>query len=94
MTDFIERDAAEKALDEACRYYPTSFYNGISVSADVIHKLPAADVRPVVRGRWVVKGQDVFCSACEAESAYNEWGASHWSKYCPHCGADMREDEG
>lgn len=86
MTDYIEREAAEKALDEACRYYPNSFFNGISVSADVIHKLPAADVRPVARGRWVqVMGKYdwmVKCSRCNGVPLET-------SNYCPNCGAEM-----
>jgi len=56
-----------------------------------------ADAVPVVHGKWEVKGQDVYCSVCGAESAYNWFGASKFSNYCPNCGAKMdgeRKDDG
>ena len=48
-------------------------------------------IRP--HGEWIVKGQDIYCSICNQESAYNEFGASKFSKFCPNCGADMRGEE-
>ena len=51
-----------------------------------------ADVEPVRRGKWKVKGQDIYCSVCDGESAYNPFGASKFSNYCPNCGAKMKED--
>lgn len=41
-------------------------------------------------GEWITKGQDIYCSICNQESAYNEFGASKFSNYCPTCGANMR----
>lgn len=49
---------------------------------------------PVKHGRWIVKGQDVFCSHCNKESGYNAFGASSFSVYCPNCGAKMEVDNG
>ena len=40
-------------------------------------------------GKWIVKGQEVFCSNCNKESGYNAWGASAFSDYCPNCGKKM-----
>ena len=61
--------------------------------------IPAADVRPVVRGRWVKIYEDgeptviqhqigVFCSKCKSmpKDKFTE------SFFCPNCGADMREE--
>jgi len=45
------------------------------------------------KGEWVVKGQDIYCSVCNQESAYNEFGASKFSNFCPSCGADMRKPQ-
>ena len=47
-----------------------------------------ADVRPVVRGRWIpftseAAGDIWYCSACDI-------GFAHHMDFCPHCGADMR----
>ena len=45
-----------------------------------------ADVRPVVRGKWVdepIKGIRYHCSVCQGRFDYT------WH-FCPNCGADMR----
>jgi hypothetical protein len=54
-----------------------------------IDKCPTVDAVEVVHGRWIVKGQEVFCSHCDKESGYNHWGASAFSDYCPNCGSKM-----
>lgn len=41
-------------------------------------------------GKWIVEGQEVYCSKCKKISGYNWNGASAFSKFCPNCGADMR----
>lgn len=48
---------------------------------------PAADVAPVVHGRWIpfhseIAGDIQYCSACEI-------GFASKTDYCPHCGAMM-----
>lgn len=58
-----------------------------------IWKAPAADVAPVVHGRWnVVEGRrldNAICSNCSRHfQAYYE--AYH---YCPNCGAKMDEED-
>lgn len=50
-----------------------------------------ADVRPVVRGRWLDYDDDYgaySCSVCEQDAPDD----TKWP-YCPHCGADMREGD-
>jgi len=57
--------------------------------ADMVMAIPAADVRPVVRGRWV-NGK---CNNCGEHAPY--WCLAttyHESDYCPNCGAQMDED--
>ena len=49
--------------------------------------IPAADVAPVVHGRWVpfhseIAGDIQYCSACEI-------GFATKTNYCPNCGARM-----
>lgn len=51
----------------------------------------ATTVEERPKGEWIVKGQDIYCSVCNQESAFNEFGASKFSNFCPNCGADMRE---
>ncbi len=50
--------------------------------------IPAADVKPVVRGKWMPGSSDAsYCSAC-CEPQETKF---YMPNYCPNCGADMRE---
>ena len=75
MSVYIDKQAALKALDKACRRYPSTFYNGLSIAADIVQKMPAADVVEVVR-----------CRECGLADAYghcemqNFWGTR--DDYC------------
>lgn len=93
MAEYIEREALLKVLrGSAVGKYPMSFYMGLFAAANEVEKTPAADVVPVVHGRWIeheipdepLYGTDYECSVC-GKFQYNNWN------YCPVCGADMRE---
>lgn len=91
MAEYIER---EEAL--AC------FHDWIDRRGDVhtpdenpeyraLEDLPATDVRPVVRAAWQSWEQDK--PPCKWYSCdYCGFHALSKSNYCPHCGADMREE--
>lgn len=52
--------------------------------------VPAANVRPVVRGRWeypLGMAWNYVCSNC----GYGGTDTVRKRNFCPHCGADMRE---
>lgn len=84
MSDFISRQDALKIIDN---YIDGSFEWGAMMLK--IKRLPTADVVPVVHGEW--------------NDTTENWGWPKWScsvcggdgrgdyKYCPWCGADMRE---
>lgn len=66
------------------------------IYANIFKSLPAADVRPVVRGEWIVHNSLVgnylidenevyICSVCKAQRTKRKYN------YCPNCGADMKE---
>ena len=83
MAEYIEREAAY----EKCGWYNT--VNGKSVCAvrkDELAVIPAADVAPVVHGRWehCGFGKEVMCSVCRCELD-DGWMYRH----CPDCGARM-----
>nr|DAQ83880.1 MAG TPA: Transcription initiation factor IIE, alpha FINGER, Transcription [Caudoviricetes sp.] len=97
MAEYIER---EEALQQCSRF---GDYTAWSIS-DGIGSIQAADVAPVVHGRWLEREDpmlDVYyvCSVCkedfyiEATGYYTEDDLFVYT-YCPNCGAkmDKRED--
>ena len=88
MAEYIEREAAEDAVGEA----HLKELNPVWELRDV----PAADVAPVVHGKWIRphwKNSDYCCdcSECDGEAMHREY---QWNKkgiypICPWCGAKM-----
>ena len=103
MSDYIDREAARPdafcsgVSCQECPFCKDHIYGGCRVD-DFIMALPAADVRHVVRGKWVEKKHAtthgyfcrmaLSCSVCGQEIDY---GRGYGSNYCGNCGADMRE---
>lgn len=59
-------------------------------AAQMLEKLPAADVAPVVRGRWAHLGGDEWCcSACGFVITTEGSWDKPTKKYCEDCGAEM-----
>lgn len=101
--EYIEREAALKAIhdewDEVCNY-DGSGHALANEMESVIDSVPAADVRPVVRGRWVLHDEVTSwdetweCSVCGEESDMLEGTPMDNSyNFCHACGADMRTSE-
>lgn len=90
MTEYIDREAVIKWIDytsDGCSYLET----GVDFAKRDINAIPAADVAPVVRGRWVRDEYGVIhCSVCNAYLKDEEY-ENHTFKKCYYCGADMRE---
>lgn len=88
MAEYIEREAAFDAITDLAGKAPTrSAYEAVWKSARALKKIPAADVVPVVHGKWMpfhseAAGDIQYCSACEI-------GFDAKTDYCPHCGAKM-----
>ena len=68
-------------------------------AAQMLEKLPAADVVPVVHGRWIIGVDnddfDVKCLKCEWTDIFEVAGIAAVERiaksmhYCPNCGARM-----
>lgn len=98
MSDYISREDAIRELEFRCKILKV---RGGETAANILTRygikelrnkdaLPAADVRPVVWGRWTridyaPCGHDYKCSTCG-------WKNEMATNFCPNCGADMRED--
>lgn len=79
MTDCIERNDLRDALYEA----DAVTMKGVAI----INTFPAADVKPVVYGRWIKITNDLAsCSVC---GDYISFAINCGYNYCPNCGADM-----
>lgn len=95
MKEYIEKDAArdlmERALEDDWE---------IQYANDRLRDIPAADVRPVIRGEWIKQepyNQNYWkCSNCGETNkyAYRDGDVTIYELqdfFCPNCGADMRE---
>ena len=88
MAEYIERSAAIKAAKHA-------WAKGLEPS-QYIEALPAANVAPVVHGRWDDSGRYTFpgggtavrCTECGCALTESEHHLNNWN-YCPVCGAKM-----
>lgn len=91
MAEYIEREAL---LDSICHEMCRIAFCGATNCAFMakVCSAPAADVAPVVRGRWVsVAGKrDRICSRCLRNEPYkNADDDAEVFEFCPHCGAKM-----
>lgn len=85
MAEYINREAAIRALLNDA---PEQVSYSREDAADCIRYMDAADVAPVVHGRWLYGDYyDIgdVCSECDWDSQM-----THPSyRYCPNCGARM-----
>ena len=108
MNDYISREAAIKCICSGCFEGDMKENGFCGIPCDDykrISNIPAADVRPVVKGFWVEEnGEDAHtgelwciwkCSECGARRTagwrHTQDGRNPRDNYCPNCGADMRE---
>ena len=92
MNEYIERKIAIKRVME------TKWESGSDGAAamEIVAATPAADVAPVVHGRWIHSRYEdcseqfelVKCSLCNHE-AYAMAFYVRGGNYCPACGAKM-----
>lgn len=67
-------------------------------AVDAIQFMQDADVRPVVKAHWtdhrtIEHDGEWYCTACGKEiTIYMGADREDRYKFCPNCGADMRED--
>lgn len=94
MAEYINREAIMKfpiRKDHCDKEHANGhFINGIESVLEYVENLPAADVAPVVHGRWTHLGGDEWCcSACGfVISTEGSW-EKPTQKYCEDCGAKM-----
>lgn len=85
MADYISREAF-KGKYLCCGYLP-------EMPEKEFDEFPAADVAPVVHGRWEMRPTGMETDTGPEYKAYctvcNEPNKQYQPPYCPHCGAKM-----
>lgn len=82
MADYISREECIKALRE----YEETALDGLTVVGCIsrIKRIPAADVRPVRKGHYIIDDMgDSSCSEC------GEKYLDVTKRFCPECGAEI-----
>ena len=90
MADYIERSVVVRGVTE------TKWEHGSDGAAamEIVASAPAADVAPVVHGRWIYEEETLStssgyrCSACRRPRWLSP-DVPEAFKYCPKCGAKM-----
>lgn len=100
MKEYIEREKLNDDILHALLVVPNEDFL-LPPEKDIVRTIksePAADVRPVVRGKWTDKRTiehdgEWYCTACGKEITIY-MGADRKDRYAyfPNCGADMREE--
>ena len=100
MSEYIEKEALRQFPIRKDHYDKENgdehFIFGIEAVLEYAENLPAADVAPVVHGRWVSVPHKLsrVCSVCNLDEPYKfaDIDADVYD-YCPYCGA-KRDLEG
>lgn len=95
MAEYIDREALVAKFDRMGlgehSFIEKVFSDGVRT---IIAEMPAADVVPMVHGRWISDGDGYHwtynCSICAWEDGY-PFNERH--NYCPNCGAKMNLEE-
>lgn len=82
MDDYISREAVIDLIRQECSTLPAKHLEA------VVRLIPAADVRSVVKADWYIDDGCAYCSNCK--NNFNR-AVRKIYKFCPMCGADMRD---
>lgn len=96
MAEYIDREAAVKAFnnfDAGRADSPPSTLLTTEEFAEYLYELPAADVAPVVHGKWLLDRWPSWphreCSRCKIMIPRTTEVPDQYWQYCPNCGARM-----
>lgn len=103
MSDYISREAVMELRPKNIEIINSSAYIELDELLDLVGEIPAADVEPVVHGRWetfdssywrstqygvqAIDCVKIRCGLCGRGSAVR-------TNYCPNCGAKMDLEDG
>ena len=101
VKEYIEREAIEQIIASACGECADTCleFDGIQPDCNqcllsgvvkAVKALPAADVRPNVRGEWMKRRFSDNCVGYECLNCHTTWDAP--TNFCPNCGCAMGVD--
>lgn len=96
MAEYIDRTALGISYADPKAFINPAHAEGWNTAIQIINEAPAADVAPVVHGRWIrFKEHDscyvhMRCSECSAY--WSDPSHADSFRYCPNCGAKMDEN--
>lgn len=97
MAEYIDKNATVGILEAMSRNADCEcIKKRLEKTAKRVSAIPAADVAPVVHGRWDNSGRYTFpsgdtavrCTECGCALTVSEYRLNNWN-YCPVCGAKM-----
>lgn len=100
MDEYISREKAIELIQPRVKpstVYGEGYLQAIEHASDMIALMPAADVQPVVHGKWEEVEEyggwgDIYyrCSVCGEEWLLNDGKPKENNmNFCPRCGARM-----
>lgn len=89
MTEYIERDALLDDISAAVKHRGMGEIIGQTLMR-YVKRQPAADVAPVVHGRWIEDHDYLKCPECGVMVKWDFvfFDIGDWN-FCPNCGAKM-----
>ena len=99
MADYIEREAVIRDIiegvikitaDNGDRLPQEAVETYRAVILKYLSSIPAASVKPVVRGEWIDDEFGAKCSVCGIHTHLDRFDRPMKTMFCTHCGADMR----
>lgn len=100
MAEYISKETLQVKLNRkkagaANKRYTEGWNDAVLMVKSMIHGEKAADVAPVVHGRWIYTGKygEYECSVCHGiDTDCSDYYSIHVvteQDYCPNCGAKM-----
>lgn len=96
MAEYIDKNATVGILEAMSRSADCEcIKKRLEKEAKRVSAIPAADVAPVVHGRWIEDHDYLKCAKCGVmvKWDFTFFDIGNWN-YCPNCGAKMDIEDG